>query len=122
MFPSTTAFPFFFLFFLPRPVFGRTGKLFLLVNDDLLPMGCVNKNRFASLKALSNLFFHFIFIVIQDACSPGHVMYFSVKIVMTELSDHVEVINNIHGVKVTLYMVATIQRRLQFSKIYQCFS
>ena len=85
-------------------------------------MACVTKIRFASLRALSYLSFHFIFIVIQDACTPGHAMYIRVKIVMEELSEYVEVINNVHGVKVSLYMVVTIQTRLRFWKICQCFS
>ena len=44
------------------------------------------------------------------------------KIVMAELSEHVAVINNFHGVKVTSYTETTIQTRLRFSKSRQCFS
>ena len=48
-------------------------------------------------------------------------MCFREKIVIAELSEHVEVIINFHGVNVTLYTITSIQKRLGFSIIINVF-
>ena len=116
------AFILFFLIFLPKAIFGLTGKNVLLVNYDSWPMACITNTGFVSLKTLLYIFFHAILIFIRDACGSWHAMCTRVKIVMAELSEHVAVINNFHGVKVTSYAETTIQTRLRFSKSRQCFS
>ena len=62
-----------------------------------------------------------LLIVTQGACDPCRPMYFRDKLVMEELSEHMNVINVFHDVNSTFYKVPRIHRNPGFFELIIVF-